>query len=153
MLFNFVSCPNYTYEISAWLSFGIMTQCGAGLCSQFVVCLSKYVSPSDVIYAVWICANVNLGAAKAPTIPIRVQKLPSQPNSHCSLCPLKWQKLFTVWVGYKSDYFSKIVALTKSTWSLSQHLLSRCYNQLSLRKVYSFNQSCVILPRWAMSHR
>jgi len=27
MLFNFVSCPNYTYEVLAWLSFGIMTQC------------------------------------------------------------------------------------------------------------------------------
>lgn len=26
-LFNFVSCPNYTYEIGAWLSFSIMTQC------------------------------------------------------------------------------------------------------------------------------
>jgi len=26
-LFNFVSCPNYTYEIGAWISFTIMTQC------------------------------------------------------------------------------------------------------------------------------
>lgn len=26
-LFNFVSCPNYTYEFGAWLSFSIMTQC------------------------------------------------------------------------------------------------------------------------------
>lgn len=25
-LFNFVSCPNYTYEIAAWISFSIMTQ-------------------------------------------------------------------------------------------------------------------------------
>lgn len=25
-LFNFVSCPNYTYEIGAWLSFSLMTQ-------------------------------------------------------------------------------------------------------------------------------
>lgn len=25
-LFNFVSCPNYTYEISAWVAFSIMTQ-------------------------------------------------------------------------------------------------------------------------------
>lgn len=25
-LFNFVSCPNYTYEIAAWVSFSIMTQ-------------------------------------------------------------------------------------------------------------------------------
>ena len=30
MLFNFVSCPNYTYEVLAWLSFGIMTQCAPG---------------------------------------------------------------------------------------------------------------------------
>jgi very-long-chain enoyl-CoA reductase len=26
-LFNFVSCPNYTYEFLAWLTFSIMTQC------------------------------------------------------------------------------------------------------------------------------
>ncbi|XP_054278523.1 probable very-long-chain enoyl-CoA reductase art-1 [Macrosteles quadrilineatus] len=26
-LFNFVSCPNYTYEFLSWLSFTIMTQC------------------------------------------------------------------------------------------------------------------------------
>jgi len=26
-LFNFVSCPNYTYEFLAWLSFSVMTQC------------------------------------------------------------------------------------------------------------------------------
>ncbi|XP_023349566.1 very-long-chain enoyl-CoA reductase [Eurytemora carolleeae] len=26
-LFNFVSCPNYTYEIGAWISFTVMTQC------------------------------------------------------------------------------------------------------------------------------
>lgn len=26
-LFNFVSCPNYTYEFGAWLSFSVMTQC------------------------------------------------------------------------------------------------------------------------------
>ncbi|CAD7088720.1 unnamed protein product [Hermetia illucens] len=26
-LFNFVSCPNYTYEIGAWVSFSVMTQC------------------------------------------------------------------------------------------------------------------------------
>lgn len=26
LLFNFVSCPNYTYEIAAWISFSLMTQ-------------------------------------------------------------------------------------------------------------------------------
>lgn len=26
-LFNFVSCPNYTYEFGAWFSFSVMTQC------------------------------------------------------------------------------------------------------------------------------
>uniref|UniRef100_A0A6G1S4A0 very-long-chain enoyl-CoA reductase n=1 Tax=Aceria tosichella TaxID=561515 RepID=A0A6G1S4A0_9ACAR len=26
LLFNFVSCPNYTYEIAAWMSFSLMTQ-------------------------------------------------------------------------------------------------------------------------------
>ncbi|XP_014245402.1 probable very-long-chain enoyl-CoA reductase art-1 [Cimex lectularius] len=27
LLFNFVSCPNYTYEFFSWLSFTVMTQC------------------------------------------------------------------------------------------------------------------------------
>lgn len=27
MMFNFVSCPNYTYEFGAWLSFSVLTQC------------------------------------------------------------------------------------------------------------------------------
>jgi len=26
MLFNFVSCPNYTYEIGSWIAFTVMTQ-------------------------------------------------------------------------------------------------------------------------------
>lgn len=30
-LFNLVSCPNYTYEIGAWISFTIMTQCLPGI--------------------------------------------------------------------------------------------------------------------------
>lgn len=32
LLFNFVSCPNYTYEFGSWLSFTVMTKCApAGL--------------------------------------------------------------------------------------------------------------------------
>lgn len=27
LLFNYVSCPNYTYEFLSWLSFSVMTQC------------------------------------------------------------------------------------------------------------------------------
>lgn len=30
-LFDFVSCPNYFYEVMAWLSFALMTQCVAAL--------------------------------------------------------------------------------------------------------------------------
>ncbi|XP_033738774.1 very-long-chain enoyl-CoA reductase-like [Pecten maximus] len=26
-MFNFVSCPNYTYEVVSWISFSVMTQC------------------------------------------------------------------------------------------------------------------------------
>ncbi len=26
-LYRFVSCPNYTYEFGAWLSFSVLTQC------------------------------------------------------------------------------------------------------------------------------
>lgn len=29
-LFNYVSCPNYTYEFGAWLGFTIMTSCLPG---------------------------------------------------------------------------------------------------------------------------
>ena len=29
-LFSFVSCPNYTYEACAWISFSVMTQCVPG---------------------------------------------------------------------------------------------------------------------------
>lgn len=39
LMFEFVSCPNYTYEVGAWVSFTIMTQCLPG----------NYVKdPSDV---------------------------------------------------------------------------------------------------------
>jgi len=48
-LFNFVSCPNYTYEVGAWLSFGIMTQCLAviifmacGFCQMAVWAKQKH---------------------------------------------------------------------------------------------------------------
>ena len=30
LLFNHVSCPNYTYEIGSWIGFTIMTQCIPG---------------------------------------------------------------------------------------------------------------------------
>lgn len=33
-LFNYVSCPNYTYEFGAWLGFTIMTSCLPGILSQ-----------------------------------------------------------------------------------------------------------------------
>ena len=34
ILFKFVSCPNYTYEIGAWISFTVMTQCIPGEITQ-----------------------------------------------------------------------------------------------------------------------
>ena len=33
VLFKFVSCPNYTYEVGAWVSFTVMTQCIPGTSS------------------------------------------------------------------------------------------------------------------------
>jgi len=48
-LFNFVSCPNYTYEVLAWISFSVMTQClpaglftVAGLYQMSVWALGKH---------------------------------------------------------------------------------------------------------------
>jgi hypothetical protein len=40
-LFNYVSCPNYTYEVAAWLSFSIMTQSlpGTELGYSFLLCI------------------------------------------------------------------------------------------------------------------
>jgi very-long-chain enoyl-CoA reductase len=29
LLFDFVSCPNYTYEVTSWIAFAVMTQCTA----------------------------------------------------------------------------------------------------------------------------
>jgi very-long-chain enoyl-CoA reductase len=34
-LFSFVSCPNYTYEVGAWVSFSVMTQCLPALMFTF----------------------------------------------------------------------------------------------------------------------
>ena len=34
LLFNWVSCPNYTFEVGAWVSFSVMTQCLPGQCSS-----------------------------------------------------------------------------------------------------------------------
>ena len=35
LLFNYVSCPNYTYEVGAWLAFSVMTQCLPGKVTIF----------------------------------------------------------------------------------------------------------------------
>ncbi|XP_065166395.1 probable very-long-chain enoyl-CoA reductase art-1 [Atheta coriaria] len=49
LLFNFVSCPNYTYEFGAWLGFTIMTSCipalifaAAGMYQMSVWALGKH---------------------------------------------------------------------------------------------------------------
>lgn len=36
-LFNFVSCPNYTYEIGSWIGFTIMTSCLPGINVFYVI--------------------------------------------------------------------------------------------------------------------
>lgn len=48
-LFNYVSCPNYFYEVASWVSFSIMTQClpsliftGAGFYQMAVWALGKH---------------------------------------------------------------------------------------------------------------
>ncbi|XP_060606566.1 very-long-chain enoyl-CoA reductase-like [Ruditapes philippinarum] len=35
-LFNFVSCPNYTYEALSWVGFSVMTQCLPGMIFIFI---------------------------------------------------------------------------------------------------------------------
>jgi very-long-chain enoyl-CoA reductase len=35
-LFGLVSCPNYTYEVGAWLGFTVMTQCLPGEMDRIV---------------------------------------------------------------------------------------------------------------------
>ena len=42
ILFNFVSCPNYTYEVGAWLSFTIMTQCLPGILFKLTKILKSF---------------------------------------------------------------------------------------------------------------
>jgi len=48
-MFHFVSCPNYTYEFGAWLSFTVMTQClpallfaGAGFYQMAIWAIGKH---------------------------------------------------------------------------------------------------------------
>jgi len=36
IMFNFVSCPNYTYEVGSWISFMLMTQCTASFIFAFL---------------------------------------------------------------------------------------------------------------------
>ena len=35
IMFNFVSCPNYTYEVFSWVAFAVMTQCFVGFLFAF----------------------------------------------------------------------------------------------------------------------
>lgn len=41
ILFNLVSCPNYTYEIGSWIGFTIMTSCLPGI-NILVILSVKY---------------------------------------------------------------------------------------------------------------
>jgi very-long-chain enoyl-CoA reductase len=41
-LFNLVSCPNYTYEALAWISFTIMTQALPGTFSKYEKLINFY---------------------------------------------------------------------------------------------------------------
>lgn len=41
VLFNLVSCPNYTYEIGSWIGFTIMTSCLPGI-NIFFISSTKY---------------------------------------------------------------------------------------------------------------
>ncbi|XP_074549612.1 very-long-chain enoyl-CoA reductase isoform X2 [Halichoeres trimaculatus] len=64
-LFYFVSCPNYTYEVGAWVSFSIMTQC-------LPVCLCC----SGLVHFIRLLSDEHLGQREAQSIQQRVQRLP-----------------------------------------------------------------------------
>lgn len=56
-LFNYVSCPNYTYEVGAWIAFAGMTQTLTGMCKLTLICtlfvVTKYIQYLHLIYCSW----------------------------------------------------------------------------------------------------
>lgn len=56
LMFNFVSCPNYTYETGAWLAYAVMTQCLPGMTSPFT-CSLLYLIPIIVSVVFFLLAG------------------------------------------------------------------------------------------------
>jgi len=53
-LFSLVSCPNYTYEVGAWLSFAIMTQCIPGELNGLIIpCLNAVIDSLFQLVSSW----------------------------------------------------------------------------------------------------
>lgn len=56
VLFHFVSCPNYTYEIGSWIGFTIMTSCLPGtftiivLLKLFITIIYEYIKSNKLLY-------------------------------------------------------------------------------------------------------
>ena len=107
-LFNFVSCPNYTYEFGAWVSFSVMTQCLPGkyhithfsifisviskwlLISYYFIMSNMFFFSSDFLW----CRNVSdvsLGVRKTSKLQKWVSRLPKE-KSDSSLYSLSWKQ-------------------------------------------------------------
>lgn len=68
-LFNFVSCPNYTYEIGSWIGFTIMTSCLPGMSVTEILCEHIWLLTLNANEAVawWIiCFNFQLVYSRSP---------------------------------------------------------------------------------------
>ncbi|CAL8324033.1 unnamed protein product [Boreogadus saida] len=77
-LFFFVSCPNYTYEVGAWLGFSIMTQClpaprqGPPL----------HQGTSGLVHTAELHPDERLGQGEAQSVYPGVQSLPGPTYGH-----------------------------------------------------------------------
>lgn len=102
ILFNFVSCPNYTYEFGSWLGFTVMTSCLPGilpfLCHlridrnekpNITMCFSYSWS----VCFCWHVPNVNLGPWKAQSLQEGVPELSQGQKSHCAIYSLNLTSL------------------------------------------------------------
>ena len=94
-LFNWVSCPNYTYEVYSWIGFTIMTSCLPGINTLFF--FSKRVASvttcnwyifSWSVYFCWRLPNDSLGPRKTQGVQEGIPSISKESKIYHSICPI-----------------------------------------------------------------